>query len=368
MKYYVNMNKDDIAHLSNKKINNVNTYDNRITFETNEKSLQLLLKDIQELSYFNKRKVKIITFFKKYCISILSLLILLLFIINEQIVIKEIEFVNENTYSKEVENYIYDNVLDKKICYYYLNDNINNINKDLKFNFYYYEWINVIKKGNVLKVIIDNQDEKNYLDSTSNLKGDIISNRDGIIRYYFIKKGVNLIKDNQSIKKGDTLISGNLLINNNEVDYIHPIGIVLAEVVDTHNIKIKKRNVEYLRTGKIEIFENVQIFGLNNKECSFYMFDIEEEIIFDYKFIKRIKKIYYEIKEIICFYNKEDAIRMSYSMIEKDFNNNKVHEREKILESYLLEYYEDDEYYYFKYMVKKILNIAEFKCVNLEEK
>lgn len=367
MKYYVNISKDQVNYLSKKNVKHINTFNDRITFETNEKSLKLLLNDINELSYFNKRKIKIITFIKKYLISIISILILCLFIVNEQFVIKRLEFVNENTYNIEVEQYIYDNVLEKKLCYYYLNNNINNINNSLKTKFYYYEWINVVKKGNVLKVIIDKQDEKSYLDNESNLKGDLVATRNGIIRYYFIKKGVNLIKDNQSVKYGDTLVSGNLLINNNQVDYIHPIGIILAEVVDIHNIKIKKNDVLYLRTGKIEIDDKIQFLNYKKEKCSFHMYEIEKETLFDFKYIKKIKNTYYEIKEVYLNYNKDDALKLSFSLIEKEFNDKKIHTKEKIIESYLLEYNEDNEYYYFKYMIKKIINITEFKCVNLED-
>ena len=115
MKYYVNTSKDNLNYLSNKSINNLNLKDNDITFETNEKSLQLLLKDISELSYFNKRRTKILCFIKKYLISIISIFILLLFLINEQFVIKQIDFINENTYNQEVVDYIYNEKLDKKV-------------------------------------------------------------------------------------------------------------------------------------------------------------------------------------------------------------------------------------------------------------
>ena len=369
MKYYVSTTKDNIEHLSNKKINNLNINNNNLTFETNEKSLQLLLKNIAELSYYNKRKIKIICFIKKYCISIICLIILFLFLINEQFVIKKIEFINENTYNQEVINYLYNNKLDKRVIYYYLNDSLTNINKQLKQEFYYYEWININKKGNVLQVVIDKQDEKSYLNESSNIIGDIISNKDGIIRYFFIKKGVNLIKDGQSVKKGDVLVSGNLLIKNDKIDYIHPVGIILAEVVEEEYVKVKKINTDYIRTGKIEIKENIYFFNLNNnkKKCKF---DIYEEDVFNIinnKIIKKDKIVYYEIKEVSNYYNEEDAMKYSYSIIEKKFNENKVHDKERILEHFLLYTNEDNDYYYFKYLVKKIVNISEFKAVNLED-
>ena len=200
------------------------------------------------------------------------------------------------------------------------------------------------------------------------MKGDIIASRDGIIRYYFIKKGVNLIKDNQSVKKGDVLVSGNLLIKNEEIKYIHPLGLILAEVVDYENIKIKKINYEYVKTGKIKIKDRYYFFNLITKnKCEFDMYDEEEKIIFNYKIFKKTKNTYYEIKEIINCYTEDQAKQYAYSIIEKKFNENKIHEKEKILESYLLKTSEDSEYYYFNYLIKKVINISEFQAVNLEE-
>ncbi len=369
MKYYVSTTKDNIKHLNNKQINNVNISEENLTFETNEKSLIKLLEDIKNLSYFNKRKTKIIIFLKKYIVSILSIIILLFFIINEQFVIKKIEFMNENTYSEEVIEYIYNNNLNKKVLYYYLKDNLNNINKNLRQQFYYYEWINVNKKGNILQVYIDKQDEKSYLDTTSNIKGDIVASRDGIVRYYFIKKGVNLIKDNQSVKKGDILVTGNLLIKNEQVKYIHPLGLVLAETVDYELIKVRKVEYQYLRTGKIECIDKYIFFNIKNrKKTTFEMYDEEIKVIFDNKIIKKTKNIYYEIKEIINYYNETSSKEYAYSKIEKDFNDIKINEKERIKEIILLSEHEDNEYYYYKFLVKKIINISEFKAVNLEEK
>ena len=368
MKYFVKTKKDNIKYLNNKKINNVKVKEDNISFETNEKSIKLLLKDIDDLFYINKRKIKLFTFIKKYIISIISIMIFILFLFNEQFVIKSIDFVNENTYSHEVNEYLYNTHLTKRLIYYYLNDDINTINNDLRQTFYYYEWINVKKKGNKLLVIIDKQDEKSYLDVTSNIKGDIVASRDGIIRYYFIKKGVNLIKDNQSIKKGETLITGNLLVNNNKINYIHPIGIVLAEVVDYCNIKVNKTSFEYLRTGKIELISNIKLFNkTKNNKCGFDLYEEEIISVYDYKIISKTKTIYYEIKKIINSYNNDEAKKYALSLIEKEFNENKIHKKECILESYIIEETEDKETYYFKFLIKKIINISEFKAVNLEE-
>ena len=129
MRYYVNTTKDNMRYLHNKQINNLKDNNGYLNFETNTQSLKRLLEDISDLSYINKRKIKIITFIKKYIVSIISIILLLLFLINEQIIVKKIEFVNENTYNQEVVDYIYDNCLKKQFRYYYLKKELNEINK-----------------------------------------------------------------------------------------------------------------------------------------------------------------------------------------------------------------------------------------------
>lgn len=369
MKYYVNINKENMKYLHNKQINNLRENKGYLNFETNTQSLKKLLEDISDLSYINKRKIKIITFIKKYIVSIISIILLLLFLINEQIIVKKLEFVNENTYNQEVVDYIYNNSLKKQFGFYYLKKELNEINKELKNNFFYYEWISINKKGNVIVIIIDKQDEKSYLDTESNVLGDIVASESGIIRYYFIKKGVNLIKDNQSVNKGDVLISGNLLIKKEQTEYIHPIGIVLAEVVSIEKVKVDKIITSYIRTGKIKIIEKYIFFNkFKNNDCDFEMYEMEESIIFGNKYLKKIKVIYYEVKEVINYYTQEEAQKYAYSIIEKNFNNNIIHEKERIIESFIIDFYEDDKCYYYKYLIKKIINISQFKAVNLEDK
>lgn len=365
MKYYVNTNNSNLDKLNKKNIKNVNIKDNQITFETNKKSLVLLLNEINNLAYFNKRKIKVIIFFKKYFVTILCILFTILFLIFQIGHIKSIIFINDNTYDINVEKYL-NNKIEKKFIYNYLNNSIDAINKDLRKEFYYYEWINVTKKGNILYVYIDKLEEKSYLDQTSSIPGDIISDFDGIIRYYFISKGVNLIKDNQSIKKGDILVTGNLkYYNEGEIKYIHPVGIVLGEVVCKEKLKINKKETSLIRTGRIE--EKKSYFNNKNENCSFKKYEKSFKIK-DYKIFKIYYITYYEIVETYNYFNEEEAKAYSESLLYKKFNENVIHEKEKIVNIFLTNQYEDNDYFYFEYIVKKIINICSFKVVNLEEK
>lgn len=367
LKYNVQIKKADLSKINKRMIQNIEIDDENIQFKTNTKSLQLLLNDISDIKYNNIRKQKKIAFLKKYFISIIALLILFLLLINNMLIVKKVKFVKENTYNQEVVDYINDNCF--KIGFFkYLKWDLNTLNDDIKSKFYYYEWINLEKKGNCLNIIIDKQDEKSYLNSESTIKGDIVAKSQGIVRYYFVKKGVCLVKDNQSINSGDILITGNLQYYNNKSEYIHPVAIVLAETVNKENIKIKKQEITFKRTGKIKI-DYFYHFENNNLQYKDYfpMYECIDEVVFNYNNIKKIKRIYYEVEEVLNYYTADNAYLYALSLIKKQFNEHKIHTKEKIVSINLLYENEDEEYYYYTFIIKNIVNVAEFKALMLEE-
>lgn len=367
LKYNVQIKKDDLSKINKKVIKNIVIDEENIRFKTNAKSLQLLLNDISDIKYNNMRKQKIMGFLKKYFISIIALIILFILLINNMLIVKKVKFIKENTYNQEVVDYINENCF-KIGIFKYLKYDLNTLNDDVKNKFYYYEWINLEKKGNCLNIIIDKQDEKSFLNSRSKIKGDIIAKSQGIVKYYFVKKGVCLVKDNQSINFGDILITGNLQYYNNKSEYVHPVAIVLAETVNKENIKIKKQEITFKRTGKIKIdyFYN---FNNKNSKCKDYfsMYECIDEVVFNYNNIKKIKRIYYEVEEVFNYYSADNAYLYALSLIEKQFNEQKIHSKEKIVNINLLHQNEDEEYYYYTFLIKKIINVAEFKALMLEE-
>lgn len=370
MSFLVKINKEDINYIKNIKARNIITNNNDIIFETNDKSLNILFKRINDINHLNLKKKKIKKFIKNYLISIIFLLLMMIiFLINFNSINNYI-FVNENTYDVNVINYLESNT-QKKLFFKFFTKDLRTINKEIRKNFYYYEWINIVKSGSNVKIIIDKQDELTILDEKSKVKGDIISSIDGIVRYYFIKEGVCLIKDNESVRSGDILVSGNRLYKSNKVDYIHPVGIVLVETVTKENIKVKKEEVINNRTGRIKIIDKISIFGINiNKKTSFNSYDFEVINIKNDFFKLYTKKsiIYYETQKIINNYSYDEANYLSKRLIYKYFDESKIHQKEEILEVILLQTNDDNEYYYFTYNVRKIVNASLFKAVFVEEK
>lgn len=366
LKYNVTIEKKDLSKLNKLEIEEMISKDDTIKFKTNEKSLKHLLNNIEKIKYENERKKRICSFIKKYFISIIFMLLIILLLINESLIVKEIVFVNENTYDKNVQTYIEKNYK-KVLIFNYLNKSLNDLNDELRNNFYYYEWINVYKKGNKLLVTIDKQDEKSFINSKSKIKGDIISKHDGIIRYFFVKEGVSLIKDNKSVKAGDILVSGNLGYYNETSDkYIHPCAIVLAEFANKETIKVKKQEQIFLRTGRIK---NDYFYSCLKKEKDFYdLYEYEDQIVYNFFGIKKIKRTYFEINSINITYDKDEGFLYASSVIDKKFNENKVHKKEKIIEKELINSFDDENYFYYTFLVKKIANVAEFQALRLEEK
>ncbi len=358
--------KDDIDKINKKTINNLEINENNINFNTDSKSLQLLLKDVNNIQYYNIKKKKIFSFVKKYFISIIALLILFLLLINNMIIVKKMKFVNENTYDQDVVEYINEKCVNI-LFFKYLKYNLNALNEEIKNEFYYYEWINIEKKGNCLNIIIDKQDEKSYLNTESSIKGDIIANTQGVVRYYFVKKGVCLIKDNQSINNGDVLVTGNLQYYNNKIDYIHPVAIVLAEVVNREKIKIKKQETKFVRTGKIKLEYFYSINNTKKYKDYFSTYECVDEIIWQFNNIKKIKRIYYEVEEALNYYTSYNAYLYALSLIDKTFNEQKIHQKERIVNVNLIHNSEDEKYYYYTFLIKKIVNVSEFKAIMLEE-
>lgn len=368
MKYDVKINKNDINKINKSKthfeIEEIESINDDIKFKTNEKSLKRLIENIEKIEYENIRKKKVYNFLKKYFISIIFLFLMVLLLVNDSLIIKEVVFINENTYDENVQNYI-ENNFKKVLCFNYLNEPINELNNELRNKFYFYEWINVYKRGNKLVVTIDKQDEKSFINTKSNIKGDIVSSNDGIIRYYFVKEGVCLIKDNQSVKKGDVLVTGNLGYYNEKKNFIHPAAIVLAEIVTKETIKVKKTEKSYIRTGKIK---NDYFYSFFKKEKEYFdLYEYEDFEIYKLGAIKKIKRTYYEITEIINVYDYDNAFLYATSLIQKTFGENKIHKKEQILDIELIKNYEDQTYYYYTFLIKKIVNISKFKAVRLEE-
>jgi len=357
----VKIAKDDIAKVSGCEIKNLQRNDGEISFLTNKKSFQSIRDKISEIKYVNILKNKIKYIIKTYMISIISILIIMLLLINQSKSISNIEFINYNTYDSEVEEFIREKC--KKIGpFYYLNTPINNINKELKQKFYYYEWISITKKGSIIEVNINKQQNADLIKDEENVKGDLIASQDAIIKMYYVKKGVVLIKEMQAVNAGDVLVTGNLKYHIGQVEYIKADGIVIGETLKYEIVKVEKKITNESRTGRIEVIKKIVFFDQNpNVESHFKDYDVIKEEVFNISsFIKMIRYTIYEKSILIQEYTLEQALAFAKSKIQKDFTPSKY---ETIKSIQLVRSEETEENFYFKFVVKKYENIAVFQKI-----
>ena len=360
--YKAIISKDDAIKLSKRPIKNIKYKNEELSFHTDEKNIKELIDKIENIKYVNilKKKIKIVL--QKYIISIISLFIICLLLINQNVSVREIRFVNYDTYDEEVETYL-QQYLKKVGPFYYLNTELNDLNYDLKNKFYDYEWIGVNKRGSVLEVKIKKQGELDYNYIDDGIPGDYVASKDAIVKMYYVKKGVVLVKDLQSVNKGDLLITGNLKYLIGGEEYIKPNGIVIGETLEYQNITVKKVHEQTIKTGKVSSKDRLILFNINIKDkVKYTQYEKDTKTVFSLgNVIKFESNYYYEVKPIKRTYTYDDALAYAKSVIHKEFKTTIKYEMIKYIE--LIADEETEDYFLFRFIVKKHENIALFTPV-----
>ncbi len=191
---------------------------------------------------------------------------------------------------------------------YEIKNNILNNNKDKL------EWIEIETFGtkyivNFTPRIIPDESDKNEVPQ------NIVSKRDAIIMHIEADKGEVVREVNEYVRKGDVIISGNIMRNEETlVAQVKASGKAYGEVWYTVNVTVPYTYVEYKPTGEIINHYYIDIFG--NKMTLLGKYDtkyviIEKSIIIDkpYLFFKIIKekKYIYEYKEFKV--TKDEALK-----------------------------------------------------------
>lgn len=319
-----------------KLLSNNNIFYSNLYFEKNMiflnikyseyKTLKALVgkKNIKIKKYFGIKGIKV--FFKKHYIFLICslwgyfmLLMLSNTIFNIEIVTTDTKM--EQLLLKEL-NY---NGIKKyrfKKSYEELNEikkNILNNNKDKL------EWLEINSIGtkyvvNFTARIISKETDKD--DTPQN----IVSKRDAVIMHIESSKGEIVKEINDYVKKGEVIISGNIMRNEETiVSQVKATGKVYGEVWYLVNVTVPYKYIEYMPTGKVINHYYIDIFGkkmtLIGKYDTKYAIS-EKKVIVDkpyllFKIIKEKKEIY-EYKEFKLTKKEalEEAIKRSVKSVE----------------------------------------------------
>lgn len=200
-----------------------------------------------------------------------------------------------------------------------IKDNILNDNKDIL------EWLEIKEKG--CTYIIDvTKRVKNSSTKDNDIKSDIVASKDGLIKYITNYSGTKLKDINDYVKKGEVLITGDIIKDDEIVDSGVALGTVYAEVWYTVSITIPYNYIEYIDTGKIVNHYYIDIFGreftISGKYDSNNTINSKELILnkpyLFFKLYKEEKKVY-KYKEYKI--TKEEAYNEALVRSEKQIKN-----------------------------------------------
>lgn len=237
----------------------VNSY-NEIVIEINCDDLSKLkflslLNKIEIIDYKGriKRKNKLL-FNKTLLIFIVIGFIFLYFLSN---IIFSIEIEHSNSALRE---YVMDELSANGIKKYSFKkdfDELNEIkNKILNNNKEKIEWLEIIREGTKYIVKLE---ERNINSATTDYKyQDIISTHDAVIKKIVAKSGVKVKEVNEYVKKGDTIISGTIYLNDEIKDIVKSIGEIYGEVW-------YKLSIEYpiINDGDVLTGSSISAYSIN---------------------------------------------------------------------------------------------------------
>ena len=289
------------------------------------------------VKYYGKENVIDIFNRNKYVFLSLIISFMLLFLLCNTIFDIKI-----NSDNKDIINIINNSLSDNGIDVYKRKvsfDKLNSIkNKILEDNKDTLEWIEIREKGCIYYIdVTPRVKSNNNVDNA--LPSDIVAEKDGVIKHIVVHRGSKVIDNGDYVKKGDILISGNIIKNENVIDKVHSEGIIYAETWKTVNISIPFKRIDYVYKKTINHYY-LDIFGHKFTISGKYDSDNtinKKSIVLDkpylfFKLYKEEKKIY-DYNEVIL--NKEEAykeaLNRSIDVINKKLSSDEYIISKKVL-------------------------------------
>lgn len=289
------------------------------------------------VKYYGKKNIVNIYENNKYVLLSLIISFMLLFLLCNTIFDIKI-----NSDNKDIINIINNSLSDNGIGVYKRKvsfDKLNSIkNKILEDNKDTLEWIEIREKGCIYYIDVTPRVKSNN-NADNSLPSDIVAEKDGVIKHIVVHRGSKVIDNGNYVKKGDILISGNIIKNENVIDKVHSEGVIYAETWKTVNISIPFKRIDYVYKKTINHYY-LDIFGHKFTISGKYDSDNtinKKSIVLDkpylfFKLYKEEKKIY-DYNEVIL--NKEEAyneaLNRSIDIINKKLSSDEYIISKKVL-------------------------------------
>ncbi len=306
----IKINKKDLEH-----INKIKTI---YKIEVTE------LFGINKLKYLIKQNIHVI-------ISIIISFIIIIFLSN---VIYKVEVIHS---SKELRELIINELKEKGVKEKSLVKNykqIQDIKKEILDKYKdKIEWLEIERSG--VKYIVRVEERIITKENSDNIPSNIVAKKDAIIKDIDAVKGEVVKNINDYVKKGDTIITGEIKLYEELKNTVKAIGKVYGEVWYQASIEYPMNYYEEKTTGKTKKILSITLLNKKLELFTFHKFEtkkIKEQIIYQNKLIPfKISKEYQE-ETIIINENltEEEAFNKAIQKVEEKINGN-LKGKEKIL-------------------------------------
>ena len=291
------------------------------------------------IKYYGKRFIINYLDTNKYMLISLFISFLVLYLLTNTIF-----KININTNDEKLYNLINNSLKENNISIYKRKKTFKELKKIkekiLKNNEESLEWIEIKEKGCIYNVELTAR-VKNKENNSDNNPKDIVASKDGLIKYITSSSGVKLKDVNDYVKKGEVLISGNIIKGEDTlITQVRAKGKVYAEVWYTVNITIPFNYVEYVETGKVINHYYLDIAGkkftLTGKYDSNFTMNTKDLVLEKpYLFFKLYKetKREYKYKEFNINENEayKEALKRSENKIKSKLTNKEYIISKKVL-------------------------------------
>ena len=235
--------------------------ENIITLKIYKEDYKKLKKRIKNVTMIKQMGINgFLSFIKKHYLLILSFIITYIILTILSNVIFDIKIITNNIELKRVITLYLEDYDIKKYKFMKNKNELNEIKEHiLEENKTTLEWIEIERVGTSY---IINLTERVINETKENIIGkDIIAKKDAMITYLVPKNGTKLKEVNEIVKKGEIIITGNIIKDENIVDTVDAKGEVYGEVWYTVTSTVPYKHTEYERTGETINHVYIDFFG-----------------------------------------------------------------------------------------------------------
>ncbi len=360
-KYYLKTSSNNINKIRELKVYKLRIDEEYIYFYTDDIST---INTSIRYEILNDRDSELRRIFRNYTGLLLGLVLAVFVLFFNSFRYNEIIFNEKVNNEENIVEYIEEKT-NSFLNIKYLNEDIIDINVDIRNKFPNLEWISIEKIGTDIYVstVRQNIPEKSISDDAI---GHLVSSTDAIIRLVNVKTGRLLVLQNQYVSSGDILVSSNLneIYEGQEPYYVKSTGIVLGEYEETIEYKIPIEDKINKPTGKIDSYFNINILGFNlnfgrdNKYEKYKTVKDKQFSILGLISVNRVQDI--EKSDIIVKNTKETAIMQIEDLVYSNFETTRVHEDEIVKNITINKVVEEGNFYKVSVFVHQIKNIAVF--------